>query len=202
MAIPGTTTVHSPIAPASSTDNHATHLEEYGQGGWRTVDTITDRDNIPMSRRKELMPVVVKSEKRVYFLDGGLNNSFWKIAFSIFPTDNIEGTIQFPANGNFLWEIYNPTGDNLVGCDISYMIKRGTDRRNGFLEVRSDIAGSSVIYSGMIERGVWGTDDCGVIFTFNPSAQNYNLIRINVDVNNMSTNTVFIQYKINKYSKI
>ncbi len=58
--IPGTN-VASGIAPFKTTDNYATHYEEYGQGGYRSVKTIEERNAIPKKRRKLGMLVNVLS---------------------------------------------------------------------------------------------------------------------------------------------
>ena len=199
MAIPGTTTVLSPIAPGSVSDQYPTHLEEHGQGGYRTVNTITERNNIPMARRKEGMLVKVLADKITYTLDGGLNNPYWKVAYSITTTNDTEGTITFAGGSNHLWEVFNPTVDNLVGCDISYIVRRGGQRRNGSMKVRAEISGSSVIYLSFVEHSVWG-DDCGVIFSFEPLAQDATFIGISVEVS--SGTNVEIQYKISRFNKL
>ena len=55
------TPVYAPIVPRMSEDVHATHLAEYGRGGWRTVASNTERDAIPVDRRELYMIVVVES---------------------------------------------------------------------------------------------------------------------------------------------
>lgn len=53
------TNIASPIVPYKSTDTYPTHYEEYGQGGYRTVDSVEDRNAIPKLRRKKGMLVNV-----------------------------------------------------------------------------------------------------------------------------------------------
>lgn len=77
MPIPGTTTVPAKIAPSSLLDTYATHDEQFGQGGFRTVATITDRNNIPNARRKEGMIVMVKSPRKFYQLGPSLLDADW-----------------------------------------------------------------------------------------------------------------------------
>lgn len=53
------TNIASPVVPFKTTDTYPTHYEEYGQGGYRTVDTVEDRNAIPKLRRKKGMLVNV-----------------------------------------------------------------------------------------------------------------------------------------------
>lgn len=75
--IPNSVGVFGPVAPNDSADSYATHLEEYGQGGYRTVASITERNNIPNDRRKVGMLVNVVGDK-IYQLVGGITNSHWQ----------------------------------------------------------------------------------------------------------------------------
>lgn len=67
-----------PIAPNDTADSYATHFEDYGQGGFRTVATIEARDGIPTARRKEGMEVKVLADGKTYELIGGLSNERWQ----------------------------------------------------------------------------------------------------------------------------
>lgn len=60
--------INSSIVPNSSLDTYPTHLEEYGQGGYRSVDTLEDLISIPEERKKEGMLVYVKSEGKEFRL--------------------------------------------------------------------------------------------------------------------------------------
>ncbi len=60
--------INSSIVPNSSLDTYPTHLEEYGQGGYRSVNTLEDLIAIPDERKKEGMVVYVKSEDKEYRL--------------------------------------------------------------------------------------------------------------------------------------
>lgn len=57
MAIPGTTTVPAAVAPSSELDVYPSHLERFGQGGYRTVATNADRNLIPTERKVDGMLV-------------------------------------------------------------------------------------------------------------------------------------------------
>ena len=46
------TKVISGLVPTSRLDQYPTHYAEFGKGGYRSVATIADRDNIPEQRRE------------------------------------------------------------------------------------------------------------------------------------------------------
>lgn len=69
--------VSGTLVPFTSDDTYATHDEEYGRGGYRTVNTISEMNAIPADRRKEGMLVnVVGGDK--YELKNGI---FVKVNF-------------------------------------------------------------------------------------------------------------------------
>ena len=53
------TNVASGIVPFTTDDKYPTHYAQYGKGGYRTVDNITERDEIPSERLEEGMLVYV-----------------------------------------------------------------------------------------------------------------------------------------------
>lgn len=57
------TVVASQIVPGSSDDKYATHHEQYGAGGYRTVASVSERNNIPQERRVVGMLVNVTGDK-------------------------------------------------------------------------------------------------------------------------------------------
>ena len=66
------------IAPNDSADTYATHDEQYGRGGFRSVATTTERDAIPADRRKLGMEVKVLADGKKYELVGGTANANWQ----------------------------------------------------------------------------------------------------------------------------
>ena len=59
-------TVTAPIVPYLPEENDfPSHYAKYGCGGWREVEDIEERDNIPNSYRSLGMVVYVKSEKKI-----------------------------------------------------------------------------------------------------------------------------------------
>lgn len=79
MAANSGTWVIAPITTPDTQDVFATHLAEYGKGGWRTVADLTARDNIPIERREVGMVVWVTSDSTAYQLVGGVTNSNWQV---------------------------------------------------------------------------------------------------------------------------
>jgi hypothetical protein len=75
--IAGSVPVTGFIAPADATDTYASHSEQYGLGGYRSVADLTALDAITSERRKEGMKVFVISENIEYQLLGGITNSDW-----------------------------------------------------------------------------------------------------------------------------
>lgn len=83
------TNVASKIVPYTTADEYATHDEQYGVGGYRTVDSVSEMNAIPAARRKEGMLVNVKGDK-IYklnssntFVDAGLGGSIYKVDTTI-----------------------------------------------------------------------------------------------------------------------
>lgn len=64
------TNVAAKIVPFTTDDSYATHDEQYGVGGYRTVASVTEMNNIPSARRKEGMLVNVTGDK-IYKLVNG-----------------------------------------------------------------------------------------------------------------------------------
>lgn len=75
--IPGTN-IAATIVPFDSEDTYATHIDTYGQGGWRAVVDIAERDAIPQDRRKIGMAVYVQETDSIYILKEGTSNLNWR----------------------------------------------------------------------------------------------------------------------------
>ncbi|MBR2246969.1 MAG: hypothetical protein IJ880_08100 [Bacilli bacterium] len=82
--------IPSTIVPFTTDDTYATHEAIFGKGGFRSVRTIIDRDNIPQARREPGMLVYVINEDITYKLNdgntwdiyinkGGSSKVHWKI---------------------------------------------------------------------------------------------------------------------------
>ena len=57
------TNIADPIVPYTTADNIPTHYAKYGKGGFRTVENIVERDNIPLERREDGMLVYVITDE-------------------------------------------------------------------------------------------------------------------------------------------
>ena len=68
--------IPSTIVPFTTDDTYATHDAIYGKGGFRSVRTLADRDNIPQARRSVGMLVYVISEDITYKLN---DNNTWQV---------------------------------------------------------------------------------------------------------------------------
>lgn len=60
------TNIASPVAPFTTDDAYPTHYAKYGNGGYKEVATITDRDAIPLSRLEDGCIVYVKADNTEY----------------------------------------------------------------------------------------------------------------------------------------
>ena len=75
------TIIAAGVVPSTNADTYATHYEEYGQGGYRSVSTLNDRDSISDARKKIGMLVYVIDGHKMYRLDAikgqGADNDIW-----------------------------------------------------------------------------------------------------------------------------
>lgn len=78
-------TLPAPVVPYDTQDIYPSHKAKWGEGGHRTVDTLTERNNITALRREEGMLVYVKADQTIYILLSGfpttigsvLSNAHW-----------------------------------------------------------------------------------------------------------------------------
>ena len=78
MEIKNTIKISAPITPYDDQDQYPTHYANYGCGGYHVVNSIDERDDIPMTRREIGMLVFVNDEnRRWYTLQDGFGNSNW-----------------------------------------------------------------------------------------------------------------------------
>jgi hypothetical protein len=80
-AIPGTVVIDR-IVPTDTADTFPTHEAQYGKGGFRSVKTIDERDEIPTPRREIGMQVLVIGDEEqhiTYELKGGITNGHWVV---------------------------------------------------------------------------------------------------------------------------
>ena len=87
--IPGTN-ISDKIVPNDTNDTFPTHVDTYGKGGFRSVETIIERNSISSERRKEGMIVnVIDENNKIYQLKDGITNSNWS-------------TISFQSSGSYI----------------------------------------------------------------------------------------------------
>ena len=67
------------IVPYTDEDTYATHDSKYGKGGWRSVETVEEMNNIPMPRRTIGMIVYVIAMNKTFVLNGRLDNMGWTL---------------------------------------------------------------------------------------------------------------------------
>lgn len=106
--IPGTN-VAAGITPFTTEDDFATHYSKYGQGGWREVATVLERNTIPVKRRSIGMAVYVIENDKVYILKNGLENTNWEE----FGNNNGDLYREFPQGiASSTWNITHNMGKN------------------------------------------------------------------------------------------
>ena len=95
---PGGVAITGYISPTSTLDIYATHKAKFGQGGYRSVLDITERDSIDPSRREDGMIAYVISENKEYKLIGGILNNHWvyqpKTDYELAVSKGYVGTVE------------------------------------------------------------------------------------------------------------
>ncbi len=100
------TNVTAPIVPFDTSDIFASHLAKYGQGGWRTVDNLNERDSIVELRREDLMVCAVK--------DDSYDNSTRGMAFYILDVNHENSTSSLLTDNNNWTLLEFGSGDGWV----------------------------------------------------------------------------------------
>ena len=118
--IKNTLKISAPLTPYDTDDVYPTHLPEYGKGGLRAVETIEERDNIPVERRELGMFVYVKENEVTYVLRGSLENTSW-IELESFLNGPGSGQLKVtetePANPTKVTLWFNPSDGNFYTRD-------------------------------------------------------------------------------------
>lgn len=98
------TVLYSGIVPSNTSDTYPTHYSIYGKGGFRSVQTKTERDQIPVERLEVGAKVLVCEEEETYFVksieDGVIT---WELETALFAdkllaSPVISGTWSFKNN--------------------------------------------------------------------------------------------------------
>ncbi len=118
--IKNTLKISAPLTPYDTDDVYPTHLPEYGKGGLRAVETIEERDNIPVERRELGMFVYVKDSEITYVLRGTLENNGW-IELESFLNGPSSGQLKVddtePNNPTAVTIWFNPSDKNFYSRD-------------------------------------------------------------------------------------
>ena len=72
------TNVAATVVPFTTDDIIATHDEEFGKGGYRSVSSLSERNAIPANRRKLGMIVKVLEDGKYWTLNVGITNTDWE----------------------------------------------------------------------------------------------------------------------------
>lgn len=76
------TNISDPIVPGTTADNYPTHYAKYGKGGFVSVQTLDERNNISEERKEEGMLCFVIQDPDKIFLYQWLNGEWVKPTFS------------------------------------------------------------------------------------------------------------------------
>ena len=108
------TNIAAPIMPFDSEDTFPTHLEEYGQGGYRSVASRNEIDTIPVDRLKLGMLVYVYEQEKYYTLTNIAKKTWKEVTFNSNGTSNIswENILNKPTS-------FSPENHNHQISDIS-----------------------------------------------------------------------------------
>jgi len=94
--IPGTLPISGMIAPLDAADKYPVTDDKYNKGGYRTVQTIAERDGIDGTMRKDGMLVYVIDDDTKYILKAGA----WVVDGGQLPTGGATGDVLVKLSGN------------------------------------------------------------------------------------------------------
>ena len=83
--------IGAPIAPKDTRHRYPTHKDIFGYGGYRVVDTLIERDAIPLERKKEGMLVYVIENLKTYIL----KNSVWEEVKVKLVVESADASVSF-----------------------------------------------------------------------------------------------------------
>lgn len=139
MAQAGTTPIAAPIDTTAIGDTYATHFEQRGQGGFRTVADITERDAISVGRRKSGMLVYCIADTVTYQLAANLTTWNPYSVASILPPDVMLKTVYDPNDDGIV-----TNSDALQGSNLATVLARanhtGTQAQSTIVNLVSDLA--------------------------------------------------------------
>lgn len=155
MLIPGSVRVAGLLAPTDTTDTYAVTDEIYHRGGYRSVNTIVDRDSITNDRRKEGMVVHVIATNENFILVGGISNNNW-LAWAV------GGSEQPATPSSFSATIGN-------GVDSSFVIEHNLGTFDVVAQVR-DFVTQEVVEVDIVHTTLLTTQ---ITFAIAPAVDSY-----------------------------
>ena len=93
------TIITATVVPTDSRDSFATHDEQYGKGGHRSVATIEERNNISIERRSIGMLVYVVEAEVTYQLVGSVSSPTWRLFVSGDSLNTLKNYVVKVVNG-------------------------------------------------------------------------------------------------------
>jgi hypothetical protein len=164
MPIPGTVQVTGTLAPTDITDTYPVIDPIYGIDGLRSVQSIADRNNIPIPRRREGMIVYVRDDSKYYKLNSDLTTwtdfgtnlggaSFNTVTATISPSsyyDIVIGLTSSYRYGKFIF--HSKTSSKWYTSEI-IIGKDQNDLSIGFTQSEYGIVGQIDILSQLVIVG-------------------------------------------------
>lgn len=123
-------TIISTIAPTDSLDDYYTHDDYFGKTATKIVKTLTQRDNLPTSRRQLGMKVYVQEFSTWFRLEDCIDNNCWIIdrIDTLWNGTHSTGriTVQPSTDGStFLYDAYNYQGYQRFGVTKNGLLLAG-----------------------------------------------------------------------------
>ena len=169
------TNVASKIVPYTTSDNYATHDEEYGRGGFRTVNNVSEMNAIPADRRKEGMLVYVKNDK-YYRLNS--SNTFEDAGIGSSGGGNIYIVDTDKLNFELISDGKDATDNELA--EVGVILERWS---SSVIPVYLPTTVDSNGYIGVLNINVVNGDN--IVFTI-PYNETINLYSLNLSIANWS----------------
>jgi len=180
--------ISGPIVPFDIKDMFPTHEAIYGKGGWRSVETITERNAIPFRRREAGMVVYVFDIDKTFVLRGATINDISNSAWKEFMTSTEDGYIRFIMEPNTSQYVNIINSTLYKSASVDYIVTRSGQTMYGTLKL-------SLTENLFYEINVAGSD-AGVIFSFN-FTQSTEMRSVLVKVDGYDTAAAEILFKIN-----
>lgn len=124
------------------------------RGGHYQVDTIAERDSIPIERRKEGMLCSVKEDKTVYQLFGGLTNSYWHpLSTTGSSTGDLDATLRALRDKKIIIPQVYSTDTIITSNQLQIPISPETEVVEGEVDVVDQATGQPILNNGTQVKG-------------------------------------------------